>query len=136
MQINNPTETPKAPEKVFQHYKSSKASTRLITKTGGKINFAGYEFITDNESFIAYLDAEIANGMRSITKGEALTSDQIDPMAAYRRKVIKEYEEEKELERVMEAKGISKDMGTSDQTRKTRINPMASRSVASGASNS
>ena len=92
--MTTPTLTPKAtkePERKFQHYACSRQAMRMITPEGRKITFVGHKYITAEEAIIAYLDAEIANGLRVITKGELLTSLEADPLEALRRKHVAEY---------------------------------------------
>jgi hypothetical protein len=82
---------PLAPIK-YQHYSSSRVSTRLVTPAGRPIAFAHYKFITSDQECIDYLDDEIAKGLRDVVKGELLTHEESDPMAVYKKQVIAEYE--------------------------------------------
>jgi len=81
----------------YQHYKSARVSTRLITTEGKLITFTNYQFITCDQDCIAYLDTEIDAGIKYITKGELLTHEEADPMVALRRKIIAEHEAAKKL---------------------------------------
>ena len=68
---------PSVPVVKYQHYKSSRISMRMITPTGGRITFTGYEFITRDKDIIDFLDEEISKGLREVTKGELLTKESI-----------------------------------------------------------
>jgi hypothetical protein len=119
------------PEPVkYQHYTSARVSVRLITHTGGRITFTGYEFITRDKSIIEYLDTEIANGLVGIIKGALLTSDEADPVAAMKRKHIAEYLAEEEKKKVNAAKGIIPDMGNNKAPGAASINPTNTNQVA------
>lgn len=111
----------------YQHYKSSRTAMRLITVKGKKIIFSGYEFITQDEDIIEYLDYEIKQGLPGIVKGELLTVDEANPMEALRRKHVTEYLEQQKEKKADIAKGISKDMGSNAVN---RLNPVSSNQVA------
>ncbi len=81
----------KRESKVFQHYKCSRSSMKLITTIGTPIVFVLYQFYTDNTEIIGYLDLQIKLGLKSVTKGEALTAEEADPMSRLRREIIAEY---------------------------------------------
>jgi hypothetical protein len=112
--LNNPKqETAK-----FQHYQSSRIAMRMITDKGKKIIFTKFEFLTQDEEIITYLDTQIAEAKYTgrnlgITKGKLLTYDDIDPMAVLKRKHIAEYlaSEQQELADKATGKAGAKDMG-------------------------
>lgn len=99
-------------EKKFQHYKSSRQAMKMISKTGRKIIFVNYQYMTCEKDIIEYLNEEIELGLNVITKGELLTSEEADPMAALKRKHIAEYLAKKAEELKNVALGVSKDMGS------------------------
>lgn len=103
---------PAAEEKKFQMYHSSTPGICLMTPGGKKIAFSHHDLITDDEEVISYIDREIKAGMPFITKGELVTSEDLDPMASLKRKHFEEFlameaEEAKQL-----ALGNTKDFGT------------------------
>lgn len=89
------TDTPKNSSPVFQHYTSAKPTMRMITKKGARITFIDHSFITADKECIRYLDLELTNPVLGITKGEAMTAEDADPMAALRAKIIAEHEAKK-----------------------------------------
>ena len=86
---NQPTKPVKPIEDKWQHYKSSRIALNMITFQGHKINFANYQFMTQDPEQIDYLDNEIANGQNVIEKGELLTKE-ADPMAKLRKEVLEQ----------------------------------------------
>lgn len=78
-------------ESKFQVYSSSRVSMRMLTEKGTRITFANYKFITSDPESIAYLDAEIKNGLQSVTKGEELSTAELDPMHAVKKKAVEDY---------------------------------------------
>jgi len=75
-----------------------KTASKYIFKSGKVAEFIGGFYRTAIESEIKELNDEIAAGIGSIwvTKGqEVVDSDDIDPVAVYKRKIIAEYEAEK-----------------------------------------
>lgn len=130
--------TAKPVEKKYQHYASSRVSTRMLTKTGREIKFVNYQFITDDKDLIEYLNGEIAMGLRAITKGELLTHAESNPMEILKAALKKELESEietrirAEIEAEMKGKEVElPDMGKTEGA--TTINPATSKDVASGA---
>lgn len=93
-----PVLTKKKLDVKFQHYNSSVSSMRMITKNGTHIIFVLGQFITSNPECINYLNAEIDLGLPQVTKGELMTAEEADPMAALKRRHIAEYLATKKLE--------------------------------------
>lgn len=115
-------------EQKFQQYKSARPAVCVITDTGIKIKFAGYEYLTTQEAEIEYLDKQIKiGGLPGITKGELLTMEERDPMAALERKIRKELEEKYAQKAKDDALGISRDMGKTEGANK--LNPVSSKQV-------
>lgn len=81
-------------EKVFQVYKSSMQSHRVIMPNGKVLHVRKGKYITDNEDEIAFLDAEIKAGFKYLKKAEPMTSSDLDPMQALRKKLFAEFEAE------------------------------------------
>jgi hypothetical protein len=104
------TESPK-----FQHYISARPTMRMITPKGKPITFIGNTFITDDPEVIEYLDTELRNKALGITKGELMTAEEADPMAALKARIIAEHEEKKEKEAVDIAKGIVPNYSADDK---------------------
>ena len=112
-------------EKKFQVYTSSMQAHKIVRKDGKVLNIVNGKYITSDEGDIEFLDAEIKAGFKYLTKGEPVTSEQADPMAALRaqikREAVAEYlaKEQKELEQ---------DMGS---TAKEPAKPASSAALAS-----
>ena len=117
----NLPEAQDAKEAQYQHYKSSRPSMRMITTEGKNISFTGYEFLTQDEDIIEYLDYELSKGLPGITKGELMTLSDKDPMEALKRKIIKEYEDKKAKEASDKSRGVTKE---------SRVNPLSSDNTA------
>jgi hypothetical protein len=82
----------------LHEFHMSADTSRYVFKSGKIAHFHGGVFRTSSESEAAELIAEIENGIGGIwqTKGsEIVDSDDIDPIAVFKRKVIAEYEAEK-----------------------------------------
>lgn len=94
---------PEPKQTLFQHYHCARSSMKMITKTGIVIAFVAHKYITDNKAIINYLDAEIKLGLKVITKGEAMTEEDADPMSRLRREIIAEYLEKEAIENAAEA---------------------------------
>lgn len=96
--INLKKDVAKDPEQEpeYQQYSSSRISTCMIVPGGKRINFTNYEYYTKDPEIIAYLDKEIAAGMRVITKGKMVSQDDLNPAAALRRKTIEEFKASQE----------------------------------------
>ena len=120
----------KVTEKKYQHYAYSRSSTQMITPTGKKFSFVGGAFITDDVEIIDYLATCIASGVTTITKGALLTAKEADPMAAYKDKVIAEYEAEKAEAAVTAALGTQADMGTTNTGKSKPFSPMSTNELA------
>lgn len=135
--IQQKLNNPKQEAAKFQHYASSRISMRMITDKGKKITFTKFEFLTQDEEIMEYLDAQIKEAKYTgrnlgITKGNLLTYDDIDPMAVLKRKHIAEYlaAEQKELADKATGKAGAKDMGTSKSKNEASINPVSTKQVA------
>ena len=99
--------------KRFQQYKSARVAMNTITDAGVKIKFTGYEYITDREDEIEWLDNQIlTKGLPGITKGEALDSADRDPMAALRARHYEEFQAELDKKLTEAALGRKQNMGT------------------------
>lgn len=94
--INLPSkETSEAKEKkIFNVYKSTLQSHKIIRSDGKVLAVVNFQFITDDEKDIEFLDAEIAAGFPYLSKPEQLTSDDLDPMAKLRAKMKEEARQE------------------------------------------
>lgn len=100
---------------IYQQYKSAKPSTRIVTDKGIRIAFVGFELLTTDEQVIDYLDAQIKiHGLPGITKGEALTLADRDPMATLERQLRDKIRGELEAEMLAKAKGEVRDMGATE----------------------
>ena len=114
----------------YQHYTSARIAMRLVTKTGKRIIFTGYEYFTQDEDIMEYLDDEIKQGLPGITKGKLMSFAEKDPMEKLKREIIAEHEEQKAQEAADASRGITKDMGNSKKKGETSINPLGSDNVA------
>lgn len=75
-----------------------KTASRYVFKSGKVAEFHGGAYRTSIESEIKELNAEIAAGIGSIwlvPGQEVIDSDDLDPVAVLKRKIIAEYEAEK-----------------------------------------
>lgn len=109
----------KEQEKTYQIFHGSRQSMRMNTPEGGTIVFVGGKFITDNEDFIAYLQSELAAKNPFLSQKEeekSLTSEDLDPMAALKKKHITEY-----LAALKEEPVASRDMGSTTADPKAGI---------------
>lgn len=95
-------------QKVYQVYKSSLQSHTIIMPKGKQLRIFNYQYITDNEEEIEYLDYEISQGFIYLEKMDKVTSEDLDPMAALKRKIIADYEAEK----AAAAAKVQNDLGT------------------------
>jgi len=103
-------------EKRFQHYSSARSAVRLITESGMVINFVNFQYITDSREAISYLDSQITRGLPGITRGEALTATEADPVLSVKKKIINEFLED--LRKKQEEAIIGdKDFGGTDDKR-------------------
>lgn len=110
------TKVSSAPAESFKMYESSRASVRLITPKGFRISFAGGKYITQNEEAIEYLDKCIKEGVAGITFAGDVTSDDLNPEAALRKKHFAEF-----LEMQKQLTDPNRDFGTT--TAKAAISP-------------
>ena len=111
----------------LHQFEMSKDSCRYIFKSGKIAVFEGGMYRTTLESEISELNAEIAAGIGAIwiPEGAAIVdSDELDPVAVFKRKIIAEYEENK-------ARSLDNGSSTSDQNTGALIGGTAnSRSMA------
>jgi hypothetical protein len=117
-------------EQEFQQYKAAKSAIRLVTKEGLRITFTNFQFLTQNQDAIDYLDSEIARGLQGITKGGILATSDLDPMQSMRKKVRLELLAELQEQASNEAAGNSKDMG--ETKNKAQISPASTKQVITG----
>lgn len=79
-------------KELYQHFTSARISTCFITPGGKRVNFTNYEYYTKDPEIIAYLEKEIASNPRcGVTVGEKVAAEDINPMAALKRKHIQEF---------------------------------------------
>lgn len=126
------TSKPKAQalEQKFQHYHSSRISMRLVTTTGKRITFTGFEFITQDEDIIDYLNSEIDQGLPGIAKGKFMTAAEADPMEALRRKHFEEFKVAQVQEAADKAAGITREMGETEGSQGKMLGAAGSGQVA------
>lgn len=79
-----------ATKKVFQVYKSSLKSHKIIAPDGRSLNVVNFRFITDDERDIAFLDEEIKNKFPYLRKMDAVELEAEDPMAKLRQQIAEE----------------------------------------------
>lgn len=129
-------EEPKKEGRMFQHYSSAKSAMQMITEKGKKIKFVSYQFITDDEDIIEYLNTEIKGGLRDITKGKLMSLEEANPMVAIRRQHFIEFQEEQERQRVAEALGEERNMGETNEGKKSPLGAASTKQIvnASGSS--
>jgi hypothetical protein len=117
-------------EQEFQQYKSAKSAVRFITREGLRLTFTKFQFLTQNQDAIDYLDEEIARGLQGVTKGAILTTSDLDPMQSMRKQVRAELLAELQQQAADEAAGKSKDMG--ETKNKAQISPASTKQVITG----
>ena len=118
-------------EAKFQHYKSARIAMRMLTDSGKKIIFTGYEFLTQDPELIEYLDKQISLSRTiGIIKGELITMSERNPMETMKRKIIAEHEAKKAEAAKNKSLGITQDMGSTGAGRKLNINPASSGQTA------
>jgi len=88
MTSTNTTET------VFHVYKSSMQSHRTITPKGKNVIVLDYKVITKDPEVIEFLDSEIKAGSTYFSKQGTMTSEDLDPMAALKKKIIADFKAE------------------------------------------
>lgn len=115
-----PDPVPAEPEKVFQCYRSSRQSMKMITTEGLKVTFVNYQHLTADPRVEAYLDNEIRLGFKDIVKASPMTSSDIDPMAALKKKHIEEFLAEEAAKAAAAVLSGPRDMGQSEQG---KLNP-------------
>ena len=101
-------------EEVFQEYLSAKSGIRLVTPKGFRITFTDGRYLTQRQDVIDYLDNEIKEGLRAVTKGKSMTSSDLDPMESLRKKFFAEFAAKQAEEAKNKALGILPDMGTTE----------------------
>ena len=116
-------------EAQFQQYKSARPAVRLVTYSGLRLTFTNFQFLTQSEEAIDYLDSEIARGLQGISKGDVLTTSDLDPMQSMRKQVRAELLAEIQAAAANEAVGNSRDMGETEN--KAKISPASTKQVAS-----
>jgi|TARA_R110000764_G_scaffold58467_8_gene127122 hypothetical protein len=116
-------------EAQFQQYKSARPAVRLVTYSGLRLTFTNFQFLTQSEEAIDYLDSEIAKGLQGISKGDVLTTSDLDPMQSMRKQVRAELLAEIQAAAANEAVGKSRDMGETEN--KAKISPASTKQVAS-----
>ena len=116
-------------EAQFQQYKSARPAVRLVTYSGLRLTFTNFQFLTQSEEAIDYLDSEIAKGLQGISKGDVLTTSDLDPMQSMRKQVRAELLAELKVAAANEAVGNSRDMGETEN--KAKISPASTKQVAS-----
>jgi len=129
---NNPVEE----ERKFQHYSCAKQTMRTFTDTGRAITFINFQFITDDEDLIEYLNTQIAKrALPGIAKGASMTSEEASPMSALKRRLRLEILAEQKAEAIKVAKGFVPNMGsTKDKLGNTpKVNPLGSNSLLNAA---
>lgn len=80
--------------KSYNVYHCGPDNMHMHTADGQDIRFAQHRHVTDQPEVIAYLDAEVArrNPMVTVQEGhETMTSAELDPMAALKRKHVREF---------------------------------------------
>jgi len=124
-------------EPKFQHYASSVRSVKLLTDTGKKITFVNFQFITQDEEIIAYLDKEIAcSGIKGFTKGAFITAEEADPMSAVKKKWKEECKAEMRAEQEKKALGEIPDMGDTRTDKSKKFNAVTTSTIADNAAGS
>lgn len=96
---------------MFHQYFATRPRLSIIMPSGERISFVAHMFVTDKEHQIEFLDAEVKRGHPMIyTKNgeETVTAEQLDPLAAIKKKAIEEYKAQVEAQQNPE-----RDMGNS-----------------------
>lgn len=79
---------------MYNQYFSTRPKLSIVMPSSKRIFFSGGVYVTDKEDEIAFLDAEVKLGHPMIytKKGEEkVTSEQLDPLAAIKRKAVEEH---------------------------------------------
>jgi hypothetical protein len=82
-------------EKKFHQYFSTRAKISISMADGRKLSFVGGTYVTDKEDEIEFLDAQIKAGVSMLyvkIGAEVVTKEQLDPLAAIKKKAIEEHE--------------------------------------------
>jgi len=117
-------------EREYSHYKSSRPAVRLITDLGIRIKFVNFELLTDDPDVIEYLDAQIArNGVPGISKSkDTVTLSDRDPMVKLEKDMRAKLELEYEQRLVDAAKGVTRNMGSTEGA--VKINALSAKGTA------
>ena len=100
-------------EQEFACYNCTRNSTIVITPKGKRLAFSAHKFITADDEAIAYLDKQIANkSLPGITRGDNVTTSDMDPMQAMRKKFYEEFQAEQAEAARKAALGEIPDMGS------------------------
>ena len=81
---------PEVKEEVFQFYKSTIDNQKIAMKSGKVLRITAGKYITKDPAEIEFLDYEISQGFPFLKKGEPVTSSDLDPMSALRKKIYAE----------------------------------------------
>ena len=98
----------------YNQYFSTRPRLSIAMKSGTIIRFVGGQYVTDVPDEISFLDEQIAAGhsMLYVKKGsETVTQEQLDPMAAIKKKAVEEY-----LAQQQKQQDASRDMGKTENT--------------------
>jgi len=85
--IKSPAEVKEAAEETFQTYRSGLENQKIIMQSGKTIHVRQHKYITKNPEEIEFLDYEISQGFPGLTKGEPVTTSDLDPMAALKKRM-------------------------------------------------
>ena len=86
--------SPEAEEKVFNVYKSTLQSHKIIRGDGKVIHVLNHQYITSDSADIEFLDAEIEAGFPYLSPAKEVTSTDLDPMSALKAKMKEEARQE------------------------------------------
>lgn len=116
----------------IQIYHSARTSINLISPKGRRIVFTHHSFQTSEKELIEYLNEEISQGLLGITKGDLVSAEATDPVAALREQI-----REEERAKLLAEKGGSPDASKSAQvdltgasTANAKLSPVSSKQVA------
>ena len=90
----NKEASPEGEEKVFNVYKSTMQSHKIIRDDGKIIHVLNHQYITSDPADIEFLDTEIKAGFPYLSPAEQLTSTDLDPMSALKAKMKEEARQE------------------------------------------
>ena len=98
----------------YNQYFSTRPRLSIVMKSGTIIRFVGGQYVTDVPDEIDFLNEQVAAGhsMIYVKKGnETVTQEQLDPMAAIKKKAVEEY-----LAQQQKQQDASRDMGKTENT--------------------